>query len=203
MDIPTPPVSDPPQSQRPPSLLQEDLLVLHQMSSFMSNNFHIENQHGQVVGVIHTSGSGFSRFFMGSRLLQVQEADGRPLLEIEDTLNFGRDTFELREPQGKPLAQLRKRFTFFRRQVDMHLAEGTIVELHGNIFDFEFEFRIGELVPARVSRQWSGLARGLLGRSTYVLSFATDVPPQLRAAIIGGVVTLDLMRAKDEQGSNS
>lgn len=187
----------------PASLLQEDLLVLHQMRTFLNNDFHIETPAGQVVGVIDTGGSGTSRFFLGNRSLQVREADGRPVLGIEDTLNFGRDTFELTGENGEPLAHLRRRFTFLRRQVDMHLAEGTKIEMHGNIFDFEFEFRIGEQVPARVSRQWSGLARGLLGRSSYVLSFAADVPPRLRAAIIGGVVTLDLMRAKDKRSGSS
>ncbi|MGP6175637.1 LURP-one-related/scramblase family protein [Corynebacterium sp. A21] len=193
---PQPPLTPGPPPQQY-SLLQEDLLVMHQMTGFMSNNFDIQNQQGQVVGVVSTSGSAASRFFMGSRSLHVFEADGRPLLGMEDTVNFMRDTFELSDPNGEPLAHVRKRFTFFRQQVDLHLADGTNIELHGSIFDFNFEFRVGELVPARVSRQWSGLARGLLGRSSYVLSFAPDVPSRLRAAIIGGVIALDLIRAKE------
>lgn len=170
---------------------------MHQVTGFMSNNFDIQNQQGQVVGMIATSGSAASRFLMGSRSLHVFEADGQPLLAINDTVNFARDTFELTGPDGEPLAHVRKRFSFFRQRVDLHLADGTNVELHGSVFDFNFEFRVGELVPARVSRQWSGLARGLLGRSSYVLSFAPDVPPRLRAAIIGGVIALDLIRAKE------
>lgn len=178
------------------TLLMEPVLQLQQVTSFMSNNFDIFNQNGEAVGIIATSGSAMSRMFMGSRTLQVTEADGRPVVKIEDTVNFLRDTFELTDPAGRPLAHLRKRFTFFKQRVDMHLADGTVVELHGSIFDFNFEFRIGQGSPAQVSRQWSGIGNALIGRSTYTLAFADDVPPHLRAAIIGGVVALDLIRAK-------
>ncbi len=173
--------------------------MMQQITTFMSNNFDILNQQGDVVGVITTGGSPLSRMFTGSRSLTVTEADGRPVLSLEDTVNFGRDTFELADPHGGPLAHLRKRFTFFRRRVDMHLADGTVVELHGSVFDFDFEFRVGELVPARVTRQWTGLGNALLGRSQYSLTFTPDTPLRLRAAFIGGVVALDLIRAKDER----
>lgn len=173
--------------------------MMQQITTFMSNNFDVLDQHGEAVGVITTSGSVGSRMFMGSRSLTVTEVDGRPVLSLEDTVNFGRDTFELADAHGHPLAHLRKRFTFFRRQVDMHLADGTVVELHGSVFDFNFEFRVGEVVPARVTRQWAGLGNALLGRSQYSLTFTPDAPPHLRAAIIGGVIALDLIRAKDER----
>lgn len=182
-----------------PSLLEEDALIMQQVTGIMSNNFDIMNQQGEVVGVIQTTGSAAARFLLGSRSLYVTEADGRAVLSVEDTVNFGRDTYELADATGQPLAHLRKRFTFFRRQVDMHLADGTVVELHGSIWDFDFEFRVGERMPARVSRKWAGLGRGLLGHSQYALQFEGGVPHHLRAAIIGGVVALDLIRAKDEK----
>lgn len=191
---------EPPRRHRPPQrfLLEEPVLVMRQVTAFMTNNFDILDRQGEVVGTVITGGSTASRFFMGSRSLTVTEADGRPVLSIEDTVNFGRDTFELADPHGRPLAHLRKRFSFFASRVDMHLADGTVVELHGNVLSFNFEFRIGELVPARVSRQWSGFGNALLGRSRYMLAFEPDVPPHARAAIIGGVVALDLIRGKED-----
>lgn len=72
-------------------------------------------------------------------------------------------TFELSGKNGEPLAQLRKRFIFFRRRVDMHPAEGTKVEMHGNILDFECEFRIGEQVPARDVTAMVGPGAGAAG----------------------------------------
>lgn len=178
------------------TLLTEPVLQLQQVSTLMSNNFDILNQQGEVVGIIVTSGSSLSRIFMGSRTLQVTEADGRPVVEIEDTVNFGRDTFELTDPDGHSLAHLRKRFTLFKQRVDMQLADGTTVEMHGGVLDFNFDFRIGQFVPALVTREWSGMGNALLGRSTYSVSFAADAPPHLRAVIIGGVIALDLIRAK-------
>lgn len=189
-------------SQTPPqrSLLTEPVLVMRQLSTLMSNNFDIRDAHGEVVGAVTTSGSVGSRMFLGSRNLAVTEADGRPVLTVTDTVNIGRDTFELADAHDQPLAHLRRRFTFLRRRVDMHLADGTVVELHGNAFDFNFEFRIGELVPARVSREWPGLGNALFGRSTYTVTFDSSAPPRVRTAVIGGVVALDLMRAKDDRG---
>lgn len=171
---------------------------MQQVTGIMSNNFDIKDGRGEVVGIIATSGSVASRFFMGSRTLEVTEADGRPVLTVTDTVNFGRDTFELTSPDGQELAHLRKRFTFFRTRVDMHLADGTVVELHGSVWDFDFEFRIRNAVSARVSRQWAGIGRGLLGHSQYAVEFDPALPARLRSAIIGGVVALDLIRAKDD-----
>lgn len=173
--------------------------MMQQITTFMSNNFDILNQRGDVVGIITTSGSMGTRMFMGNRNLDVTEVDGRSVLSLEDTVNFGRDTFELTDAHGRPLAHLRKRFSFFKQRVDMHLADGTVIELHGSVFDFNFEFRVGEFVPARVTRQWAGFGNALLGRSQYSLTFTPDTPPRLRAAFIGGVVALDLIRAKDER----
>lgn len=179
-------------------LLDQNTLVMQQVSSMMSNDFEILDEQGQPVGLVNTTGSLASRMVRGSRSLVVTEVSGEPVLSVEDSLNFVRDTFELSDAQGQPLAHLRTRFAFFRTSVDMHLADGTVVEMSGNIRGFDFEFRLGDRVPARVSRQWSGLGKALLGRSTYSVQFDPEAPRTVRAAIIGGVIALDLIRQKDK-----
>lgn len=176
---------------------------MQQVSNVLGNNFQIQDQHERPVGLITTTGSLGSRLVMGSRSLQVTEIDGSPVLSITDPVDLFRDTYELVDADGQPLAHLRRRFRFLRTQVDMHLADGTAVELHGNVGSLNYEFRFGDRIPARVSRQWGGLSRALLGRSRYLLSFEPDVPPWLRTTIIGGVVALDLMRAKDSRNSSN
>lgn len=181
-----------------PGLLEENLLAMQQVTSLMSNNFEIANAEGQPVGLVHTTGSAASRLLRGSRSLVVTELSGEPVLSVADSLNFWRDTFELSDATGQPLAHLRQRFAFFSTRVDMHLADGAVVEMKGNLRGLDFDFLLGERRPARVSRQWSGLGNALLGRSTYAVEFDPEAPHPVRAAIIGGVIALDLIRHKAE-----
>lgn len=198
MTIPQDP-SSPHQPTPPSGLLDEPVLVMQQISSMMSNNFDISNGDGERVGYIETVGSAARRMVMGSRSLIVHEADGTEVVTVEDPVNFVRDTYTLATPDGKSLADVSKRFSLFRTQVDMHLVDGTVVELHGNVFDFNFEFRMGEATPASVTRQWSGIGNAFLGRSTYAVVFDPDASNTVRAAIIGGVVALDLIRRKEDE----
>lgn len=179
-------------------LLDQNILLMQQVTSMMSNNFEITDEHGQPVCIVETTGSLASRMLRGSRALTVTEVSGEPVLSVADSMNLVRDTFELSDPHGQPLAHLRKRFAVFRTSVDMHLADGTVVEMNGNVLGFDFEFRLGDRIPARVSRQWSGFGKALLGRSTYSVQFDPEAPRHVRAAIIGGVIALDLIRRKAE-----
>ena len=65
------------------------------------------------------------------------------------------------------------------------------------IHRFEFEFRMGDRIPAKVTRKWSGAGNGYLGRSTYALIFDEEAPDEIRKVIIGGMVALDLIREKE------
>ena len=80
---------------------------MQQITGFMSNDFDILDGTGeQVAGHVTTSGSGLSRFFAGSRSLDVVDADRTPLLHVEDPPGIGFDRFELSAPDGTPLASL-------------------------------------------------------------------------------------------------
>lgn len=184
-------------SPAPAGLLDEPVLVMQQISSMMSNNFDIANPDGDKVGYAESTGSVARRLVAGTRSLNVYDTNGQLVVSVEDPMNFVRDTYELSGPDGQELAHVRKRFAVFRRRVDMELADGSVIELHGNVFEFNFEFQLGGTTVATVTRQWSGIGNALLGRSTYSVLFEHETPAQLRAAVIGGVVALDLIRQKD------
>lgn len=189
-------------SPRPSTLLAHDTLVMQQVTGFMSNDFDILDAAGErAVGHVTTTGSGVARFFSGARSLDVADADGTPLLHVEDPPGIGFDRFELSAPDGTPVAELRSRFSVFSTKVGMTLADGAELELHGDMLGLDYEFQYGEAVAARAAREWAGLSRGFLGHSRYVLGFDPTVPPPLRLAIVGGCIVLDLIRAKRSRSS--
>ncbi|HEX7351049.1 hypothetical protein [Brachybacterium sp.] len=185
----------------PPALLRHNTLVMQQISGFMSNDFDILDGAGeQTVGRVTTTGGGLSRLVAGSRSLDVADADGTPLLHVEDPFDIGFDRYTL-TTNGAPLAEVSSRFAIMSTRVSIDVADGTPLELHGDMMGMDFEFRVGEAVAARASREWAGLSRGFLGHSRYVLSIHPTVPPQLRLAIIGGSIALDLIRQKKSNNS--
>lgn len=182
-----------------PSLLHSDHLIMQQVTNWMSNDFDIVNTEDQPVGRVLTSGSLVGRMMMGSRELLVTETDETPVLRLSDSMNFLRDTMRLSYPDGTPLAHLRQRLSFFRSRVDMHLDDGRVVELHGSIWDYNYQFEADGQEAARVTRQWGGIGRALMGHSRYRLGFAPDATEEIRAAVLGGVIALDLMREKSRK----
>ena len=184
-----------------PRLLDQDVLVMQQITGFLSNDFDILDSAGErAVGHVATGGSGLSRFVAGSRSLDVSDADGTPLLHVEDPPDIGLDRFELSHPDGAPLAQMQSRFTLFSTRVGLTLADGGQLELSGDMLGLDFRIEMQGVVAATVSRQLAGLSRGFLGHSRYVLAIEPTVPPQLRLAIIGGCIVLDLIRRKRSRG---
>ena len=183
------------------SLLDHDMLVMQQRTNFNRNDFDILDGQGQVIGHVSTGGSAVGRFFKGSRELTVHEADGRPLALVKDPANFGFDRFEVFLADGALLANLRKRFTLFNKRVDIEILNGPVIELRGRIFDFDIQFTIDDGVVAQASREWGGVAAGLLGHSRYALVFTVPTPPNAKLALIGGMIALDLIREKEERSS--
>ena len=185
-----------------PLLLSQDALVMQQITGFMSNDFDILDGGGErAVGHVTTTGGGLSRFFSGSRSLDVADADGTPLLHVEDPFDIGLDRYELSHPDGAPLAEVQSRFTLFATRVSLTMADGGVLELSGDMMGLDFTMEMQETVAATVSRQWAGLSRGFLGHSRDVLAIEPTVPPQLRLAIIGGCIVLDLIRQKKSRSS--
>ena len=181
-------------------LLQQDVLVVDQVTSFMSNDFAIYDRAGQVVGQIRTEGGLGSRMLIGSRQFTVFDTDGQPVLQIYDSPNFGLDKFELADGAGQPIGRVVKQFSFFSKRLTLEVAGGQYLDLKGDWFDFSFEITGPEGVVATVSRSWPGVAGGLLGRSRFVVAFNRSATPQVRRAVLGAVVAVDLIRATATRG---
>lgn len=184
------------------AILDYDVLVIDQVTSFMRDDFAIWDAHGQQVGHILTQGSALSRMFMGSRQLSVANPDGSPLLTVDDVPNFGRDTFDLLSPTGERFGEVVKEFTLFTKRLSVHIGQESM-ELQGSFFEREFSIVGSGGEAARVSRSYPGIGAALLGHERYVLSFSPDLPFALRAGSLGAVIALDLIRQKERNASSS
>lgn len=184
------------------TILGHDLIIIDQVTSFLANDFAIRDRQGGVVGEIRTQGGMLQRMVMGNRQLTLVEADGTPLMTIDDVPNVGRDTFDLLGSDGQRFGEVVKQFTLFRKHLTVQVASDTL-ELVGSFWEREFSVtgQYGEV--ARVSRHWPDVAAAFLGRERYVLGFAPQTPADVRAGVLGAVVALDLVRHKERDGGSS
>lgn len=182
--------------QNTPRLLTETSLVVQQTSSFMSNDFEIQDAAGQVLARVLTTGSMGSRLLKGDRTFDLVDEQGTLLLQIKDPMDFGFDRYELFNPDGSLLATVRKQFSLLKKRLSIELP-GLTLELAGSIFEYDFQIRSGDHVAATVAREWGGLRAGLTGKSRYSVTVDEQAPEPIRLAMLGALVALDLIRAKD------
>lgn len=185
------------------ALLDADVMVLDQVTSFMRNDFAINAADGAQVGSIHTEGSAMSRMFLGSRKLAVHDADSSVVVRLDDVMTMGRDRFSILDGEGREFATLVKEFTFFRKRLSLMLSSGEQLDVQGDLFDFDYQITGSGGLAAQVSRRWPGLGASLLGRDRYVLSLTPGLLPHLRAAVVATVIALDLIRQKDSNAASS
>jgi uncharacterized protein YxjI len=178
------------------SLTGQNLLMMQQVTGFMSNDFAIQDGQGRPVAHIHTQGSAASRLFRGNRTFVVVDVDGIPLFTVEDPMGLGRDRYRITEPQGGPIAELTQRFAMFRTSMRISVVDGTELRLDGSLSGFAFQLMAGDVPVATVDRKWAGLGQALRGRSRYAVHVDPAMPELVRYAVIGGVIALDLIRDK-------
>lgn len=182
------------------SVLASNNLVFQQTTHFSRNDFAIlDADSGHQVAHVETGGSSLGRMFTGARELYVYDGPDNPLIHLSDTMTFGRDRFVIYEPDGAPLATLVKRITFLKTHVTLDLR-GEEIDLVGNVWGFDFQLVGPYGVMATASRQWSGVANSMFGKSTYLVHVAENLDPLRRKAVIGAVLALDLLRAKADRG---
>ncbi|KAA9290077.1 LURP-one-related/scramblase family protein [Corynebacterium amycolatum] len=202
----------PPQQGRYQGLLSHNSIVIQQIRNFMADDFDILDTEGHCIGKIETTGSTLSRMFMGSRRLTVSEPDGTPVFVITDPTDFTLDRYEVYYPdphatdtEGKQqggaessrlLATTQQKFAFFKRRLEISIPGFANCEVDGDVWHYDATFMINDVRVAQMSRKWSGFANLLSGNERYVLQLKDDLPPQLRAAIIGAAIALDLMAKK-------
>lgn len=189
------------------SLLNHDLLVVQQTRAGASTEFNIEDAQGALIGLIScTQKSGVRQFFGGAREFDLLEADGTRLAHLSDDRKIWRDTYTLLRADGSQLATVSKQAKLFSRRITTTLTTGEelLVESKGNFSDRELNItsnRSGNVV-AQASRERVGFAEALRGHDRYVLH-VPSLSPELRLAILGTVVALDMMRAKEEAAAAS
>lgn len=189
------PVSETSQ-QASSSLLTSNTLVVQQTRSFMSNDFEMQSQDGRVLGRVLTTGSTAGRLLKGNRTFELIDDRGHLLIRIVDPFDFGLDRYELQNPDGSVFAHVQKQFSFMRKRLTIELP-GLTLELEGSLFEHDFNITVKSHVAARVAREWGGLVAGLRGKSRYGVNFDPGAPEPVRLAILGGLVALDSIRAKD------
>lgn len=207
----------PPQQMRYQGLLSHNNIVIQQIRNFMADDFDILDTEGNCVGKIETTGGTLSRMFMGSRRLTVSEPDGTPVFVITDPTDFALDSYEVYYPdpqatssEGKQqvgsdssrlLATIQQKFAFFKRRLEISIPGFAHCEVDGDVWHYDATFKINDIEVAQMSRKWSGFTNMLTGNERYVLQLKDDLPPQLRAAIIGAAIALDLMAKKARSDS--
>lgn len=179
-----------------PQLLTSPALVFQQTSSMLSNDFSIEDGAGNLLARVVTTGGVGARLLRGSRTFDLVDDRGTLLLHIKDPFDLGLDRYELIYPDGSLLAHVRKQFSLVRKRLSIEMP-GLTLEVAGSLFEYDFDIRAGQTLAAQVSRQWGGVMAGLRGRSRYGVSFDPGAPETVRLAMIGALIALDLMRAKD------
>ena len=184
-------------------LLHQDLLILQQFRNGFSPEFNILDNREQVVGMVGGTESGARRFFLGPREFDVLDADGRRLAHVSDVRDFWRDTYEIVRGDGSMLATVTRKMAFFSRRFSIALSTGEEFMVEGNFFDREFNVvnANGGGAVAQVSRERAGFAKAFLGHDRYALYYPPGTSPDRRLAILGSMISLDLMRAKDARSA--
>ena len=178
---------------------------MQQFRNGLSPEFDILDDREQVVGMVGGTESGARRFFLGPREFDVLDADGSRLAHLSDVRDFWRDTYEIVRGDGSMLATVARKVAFFSRRFSIALSTGEEFMVEGNFFDREFNVvnANGGGAVAQVSRERAGFAKAFLGHDRYALYYPPGTFPDRRLAILGGMIALDLMRAKDANSAAS
>jgi len=188
-----------------PGLLHQDLLILQQLRSGLSPEFDILDDQEQVVGMVSGTESGARQFLLGPREFDVLDADGRRLAHVTDVRELWRDTYEIVRGDGSMLAIVTRKLGFFSHRFSIELITGEVFMAKGDFFGREFSVvdAVDEEIVAQASRERAGFVKALLGHDRYALYYPVETSPDRRLAILGGMIALDLMRAKNASATAS
>ena len=183
-------------------LLSTDMLVMKQVTQFMSNDFDILDASGQVVGLGHTGGSMLSRMFLGPRRITVAELDGTVLLSVIDPPQFlERDRMEIVDADGLPVAELVKQLALVRTTLTVSMFEAGELAVEGSWLSTEFQVTRDGSPVARITRKLASLEQ-FLGYGRYAIQFSPGQDEDIHRSVIGSAIALDLIRRKARRRSN-
>jgi uncharacterized protein YxjI len=142
-----------------------------------------------------TDGEGDKAFLVDGKVLrlrqtlEIQDPDGRVLVTVRKKLIAMHESMEIEE-DGVLAATVRKALISpLHHRSTVELADGSQLDVTGNILDKEFEITAGGEVLARVSRAWFRI------RDTYGVEVAPGQDDVLFLAI---AVALDRIQHDDD-----
>lgn len=186
------------------NLFTLDELVITQTKSFLNDQFMITDLDGTPVGTILQSTSLKDMVLKSSRSLEVAitDAEGNPLqtvMTISDPPNFLRDTYEVHLPGiAAPMAVITKRFSMLKTKLDLTMEGFADVEIHGDFWDWNLSITSEDRLLADVSNEWTGMGNYFMGKNTYRLRITPGLSEQQHAAILGAVMSMDMLRTKQK-----
>ncbi|MBK3428811.1 LURP-one-related/scramblase family protein [Corynebacterium tuberculostearicum] len=186
------------------NLFTLDELVITQTKSFLNDQFMITDLDGTPVGTILQSTSLKDMVLKSSRSLEVAitDAEGNPLqtvMTISDPPNFLRDTYEVHLPGiEQPMAVITKRFSMLKTKLELTMKGFPDVEIHGDFWDWNLSITSRGRRLANVTNEWTGVGNYFMGKNTYRLAITPGLKEQQHAAILGAVMSMDMLRTKQK-----
>jgi uncharacterized protein YxjI len=119
------------------------------------------------------------------RTLVIEPRDGGELYKIQERKLRIKDTMVIETPDGATAATVKEKLISpIRHRLEAELADGTELEITGNILDHEYEIKNGKQDVAKVSKRWIRV------RDTYGIEI---MPGHDQALILAIAVCLDSM----------
>lgn len=123
------------------------------------------------------------------RTLVIEPRDGGELYKIQERKLRIKDTMVIETPEGATAATVKEKLISpIRHRLEAELADGTELEITGNILDHEYEIKNGKQQVAKVSKKWIRV------RDTYGIEI---MPGHDQALILAIAVCLDSMVGDD------
>jgi uncharacterized protein YxjI len=119
------------------------------------------------------------------KTLDIDDTQGTHLCRIQTRVLHIRDTMAIERPDGEQMAKVHKAMlTPLRERWKVDVAEGTDLEVQGNILDHEYDVEADGHKVAEVSKKWFRV------RDTYGVQISPDADTLLVLAV---AVALDIM----------
>ena len=145
----------------------------------IGDDFWIENDRGERAFKVD------GKALRVRQTLVLEDASGAERCRIQERMLRIRDTMEIEGPDGGRLAAVKKAMiTPIRDRWSVDVANGSDLEVQGNILDHEYTIEAGGTKVAEISKKWFRI------RDTYGVEIA---PGQDDALILAITVAVDAM----------
>src|SRR6187200_377353 len=119
------------------------------------------------------------------KTLDIEDTQGTQLWRIQTRVLHIRDTMAIERPDGEQMAKVHKAMlTPLRERWKVDVADGTDLEVQGNILDHEYDIEADGHKVAEVSKKWFRV------RDTYGIQIAPEADTLLVLAV---AIALDIM----------